>query len=46
MSKELVLLLAGRDPSQARPSVYRGSTGGSIDGWILVMRRYLQHTQT
>ena len=26
-------------------SVYRGSKEGSIDGWILVMRRYLQRTQ-
>ena len=45
MSKKLAPLLAGRDPTQARPSVYRGSKEGSIDGWILVMRRYLQHTQ-
>ena len=45
MSKELAPLLAGRDPMQARPSVYRGSKEGSIDGWILVMRRYLQRTQ-
>ena len=45
MSKELAPLLAGRDPSQARPSVYRGSKVGSIDRWILVMRRYLQRTQ-
>ena len=28
-----------------RTSVYRGSKEGSIDGWILVMRRYLQRTQ-
>ena len=46
MSKELAPLLAGRDPTQARPSVYRGSKEGSIDVWILVMRRYLQRTQT
>ena len=45
MSKELDPLLAGRDQTQARPSVYRGSKEGSIDGWILVMRRYLQRTQ-
>ena len=48
MSKELAPLLAGRDPTQAsvyRLSVYRGSKEGSIDGWILVMRRYLQRTQ-
>ena len=45
MSKELAPLLAGRDSTQARPSVYRGPKEGSIDGWILVMRRYLQRTQ-
>ena len=45
MSKELTPLLAGRDPTQARPSVYRGSNEGSIDCWILVMRRYFQRTQ-
>ena len=45
MSKELAPLLAGRDQTQAKPSVYRGSKEGSIDGWILVMRRYLQRTQ-
>ena len=44
MSKELAPLLAGHDPTQARPNVYRGSKEGSIDGWILVMRRYLQRT--
>ena len=39
-------MLAGRDPSQARPSVYRESKEVSIDGWILLMRRYPQSTQT
>ena len=39
MSKQLAPFLAGRDPVQARPSFYRGSKEGSIDGWILVMRR-------
>ena len=45
MSKELAPLLAGCDLSQARPSIYRGSKEGSIDGWILVMCRYLQRLQ-
>ena len=45
MPKELAPLLAGHGPSQARPSVYRRSMEGSIDGWVLVMRRYLQRTQ-
>ena len=46
MSKELAPLLAGRDLAQARPNVYRGSKNGSIDGWILIMQRYLKRTQT
>ena len=45
MSKKLAPLLAGRDQTQAKPSVYRGSKEGSIDGWILVMRHYLQRKQ-
>ena len=42
MSKELAPLLTGRDLAQTRPNVYRGSKDGSIDGWILVMQRYLK----
>ena len=45
MYLELAPLLAGRDLSQGRPSVFRGSKEVSIDGWNLVMRRYLQRTQ-
>ena len=41
MSKQLALFLAGRDPAQARPSVYRGSKEGSFDGWV----HYIQRTQ-
>ena len=46
MSKELAPLLAGRDLAQTRPNVYRGSKDGSIDGWILIMQRYLKTAQT
>ena len=46
MSKELSPLLAGRDLAQTRPNVYRGSKDGSIDGWILIMQRYLERIQT
>ena len=46
MSKDLAPFLADRDLAQARPSVYRGSKDGSIDGWILVMRRHLKRTQS
>ena len=44
LSKELAPLLVGRDPSQARTSVSRGSKEGSIDSRILAMRRYVQRT--
>ena len=46
MSKEVVPLLAGRDLAKTRPNVYRGSKDGSIDGWILIMQRYLKRIQT
>ena len=46
MSKELAPLLAERDLAQTRPNVYRGSKDGSIDGWILIMQRYLKRIQT
>ena len=46
LSKELAPLLAGRDLAQTRPNVYRGSKDGCIDGWILVMQRYLKRIQT
>ena len=46
MSKELAPLLAGWDLAQTRPNVYRGSKDGSIDGWILVMQRYLKRIGT
>ena len=44
MSKELAPLLSGRKRTQARPSVYRESKEGSIDGWVLLMRLYFQRT--
>ena len=37
--------MTARDQSQARPSVSRGSKEGSIDSWILAMRRDFQRTQ-
>ena len=46
MSVELAPLLAGRDLAQTRLNVYRGSKDGYIDGWILVMQRYLKRIQT
>ena len=46
MPKELAPLVAGRDLAQTRPSVFWGSREGSIDRWILVLRRELKRTQS
>ena len=43
MAKGLEPLIANKD-ARSRPSVYKGSKDGLIDGWILMMRRYLQKT--
>ena len=43
MAKGLEPLIASKD-ARSRPSVYKGSKDGLIDGWILMMRRYLQKT--
>ena len=42
MSKELVPLIANRDQTAVRPIAYRGSKDGTIDEWLLVMKRYLE----
>ena len=46
MSKELAPWLAVSELAQTKPSVYRGLKDGSIDAWIIVMRRYLKRTQS
>ena len=42
MSKELAPLIANRDQTAVRPTAYRGSKDGTIDEWLLVMKRYLE----
>ena len=39
MSKELAPLIANRDQTAVRPTAYRGSKDGTIDEWLLVMKR-------
>ena len=42
MSKELAPLIANRDQTAVRPTAYRGSKDGTIDEWLLVIKRYLE----
>ena len=42
MSKELAPLIANRYQTAVRPTAYRGSKDGTIDEWLLVMKRYLE----
>ena len=40
MSKELAPLIAGREQTRTRPTVYKGTKDGNVDGWILLMKRF------
>ena len=42
MSNELAHLIANRDQTAVRPVSYRGSKDGTIDEWLLVMKRCLE----
>ena len=42
MSKELAPLIANRDQTAVRPTAYWGSKDGTIDEWLLVIKRYLE----
>ena len=42
MSKELAPLIANRHQTAVRPTAYRGSKDGTIEEWLLVMKRYLE----
>ena len=41
MSKDLEPLLATTE-TKNKPTKYRGTCDGIIDGWMMLMRRYLQ----
>ena len=42
IAKELAPLVANRDQSAVRPTLYRGSKDGTVEEWLLVMKRYLE----
>ena len=42
MSKELAPLIAIRDQTRVRPTVYKGTKDGPVDGWLPVMKRFLE----
>ena len=46
MSEELAPLIAGSEQIRTRPAVYKGTKDGNIDGWLLLMRRFLERVHT
>ena len=42
IAKELAPLIANRDQTAVRPTLYRGSNDGTVEEWLLVMKRYLE----
>ena len=46
MSKKLAPLIAGREQIRTRPAVYKGTNDGNIDGWLLLVRRFLERVHT
>ena len=42
MSKELAPLIANRDQTRVRPTIFKGTKDGTVDGWLPVMKRFLE----
>ena len=42
MSKELSPLIAGREQTRTRPTVYKSTKDGNVDGLRLLMKRFLE----
>ena len=42
IAKELAPLIANRDQTAVRPTLYRGSKDGTVEEWLLAMKRYLE----
>ena len=42
IAKELAPLIANRDRTAVRPTLYRGSKDKTVEEWLLVMKRYLE----
>ena len=46
ISKQLAPLIANRNQTRARPTVYEGIKDGIIDGWLLLMKRFVEGVHT
>ena len=46
MSKELAPLIANRDQTRVRPTIFKGTKDGTVDGWLLFMKRFLDRVHT
>ena len=46
MSKEIAPLIACREQTRTRPTVYKGTKDGNVDGWLLLMKRFLERVHT
>ena len=42
ITKALAPLIANRDQTAVRPTLYKGSKDGTVEEWLLVMKRYLE----
>ena len=42
VSKELAPLIADREQTRFRPSMYKGTKDGNVDRWLLLMKRFLE----
>ena len=46
MSKEPAPLIANRDKTTVRPTIYKGTKDGIVDGWLPLMKRFLERVHT
>ena len=46
LSKELALLIANRDQTRVRPTIYKGTKDGTVDGWLPLMRQFLERVHS
>ena len=46
MSKELAPLIANRDQTRVRHTIYKGTKDGTVDGWLPLMKRFLERVHS
>ena len=46
MSKELAPLIANRDQTRVRPTIYKGTKDGTVDDWLPLMKRFPERVHT